>query len=134
VSSPTRESWRIMTLPTQEQMRLSVTRPPDSTVAFVAIVGDVDLSDTDALDAAAGRLLAVPASVTYVDLGEASLVGSTLVAFLLHLADARGAIRRPLVLCRPTSLGRKVIGITGLDQVAEVWPDLPSDWPVGVPV
>ena len=123
-----------MTLPTQEQMQLSVTRPPDSSVAFVAIVGDVDLSDTDALDAAARRLLAVPASITYVDLGGASLVGSTLVAFLLHLADARGAIRRPLVLCRPTSLGRKVIGITGLDQVAEVWPDLPSDWPVGVPV
>jgi anti-anti-sigma regulatory factor len=123
-----------MTLPTQEHMLLSVTRPSDSTIAFVRIVGDVDLSDTDALDLAARQLLAVPASVTYVDLGGASLVGSTLVAFLLHLADARGAIRRPLVLCRPTLLGRKVIRITGLDQVAEIWPDLPSDWPLAVPV
>jgi anti-anti-sigma regulatory factor len=123
-----------MTLPTQEHMRLSVTRPPDSTVAFVRIVGDVDMTDTGALDAAARQLLAVPASVTYVDLGGASLVGSTLVAFLLHLADVRGAIRRPLVLCRPTLLGRKVIRITGLDKVAEIWPDLPSDWPAAVAV
>ena len=123
-----------MTLPTQEQMRLSVTRPADSTVAFVRIVGDVDLSDTAALDHAARQLLAVPASVTYVDLGGASLVGSTLVAFLLHLADVRSAIRRPLVLCRPTLLGRKVICITGLNQVAEIWPDLPSDWPLAAPV
>ena len=123
-----------MSLHTQEQMRLSITRPPGSSVVFVRIIGDVDLSDTDALDLAARRLLATPGSTTYVDLGGASLVGSTLIAFLLHLADVRGRIQRPLVLCRPSPLGRKVIRITGLDQVAEVRPDLPADWPVAVAV
>ena len=119
---------------TQEQMRLSITRPPGSTVVFVRIMGDVDMSDTVAHDLAARRLLDVPGSVTYVDLGGASLVGSTLIAFLMHLADVRGQITRPLVLCRPSSLGRKVIRITGLDQVAEVRTDLPTDWPVPVAV
>lgn len=110
-------------------MRLSITRPPDSSVVFVRIVGDVDLSDTKALEVAATQLLEVPGSVTYVDLGGATLLGSTLVAFLMHLADARGRIRRPLVLCRPTPLADRVIRITGLDLVAEVRPDLPSEWP-----
>jgi anti-anti-sigma factor len=114
---------------TQEQMRLSVSRPPGSTSVFVRIVGDVDVSDTVALDRAAQRILDVPGSITYVDLGGASLVGSTLIAFLLHLADARGQIQRPLVLCRPSPLGRKVIRITGLDQAVEVQPDLPAEWP-----
>ena len=123
-----------MSLHTQEQMRLSITRPPGSSVVFVRIIGDVDLSDTEALDLAARQLLEAPGSITYVDLGGASLVGSTLIAFLMHLADVRGRIQRPLVLCRPSSLGRKVIRITGLDQVAEVQPDLPSDWPVAVAV
>ncbi len=119
-----------MTLHTQEQMRLSITRPPGSTVVFVQIAGDVDLSDTAALDLAAQQLLEAPGSITYVDLGGASLVGSTLIAFLMHLADARGQIQRPLVLCRPSLLGRKVIRITGLDQVAEIQPHLPAEWPL----
>ena len=98
-------------------------------MVFVRIVGDVDLSDAKALGVAARQLLEAPGSVTYVDLGGATLMGSTLVAFLMHLADARGRIQRPLVLCRPTPLGDRVIRITGLDMVAEVRPDLPSDWP-----
>ena len=113
----------------QEQMRLSITRPQGSSVVFVRIVGDVDLSDVRALAVATRQLVDAPGSVTYVDLGGATLIGSTLVAFLMHLADARGRIRRPLVLCRPSPLGDRVIRITGLDRVAEVRPDLPSDWP-----
>ena len=118
-----------MTIHSQQQMRLSITRPHDSNVVFVRIVGDVDLSDAQALGVAARQLLEAPGSVTYVDLGGATLMGSTLVAFLMHLADARGRVQRPLVLCRPTPLGDRVIRITGLDMVAEVRPDLPSDWP-----
>jgi anti-anti-sigma factor len=102
----------------QDPMRLSITRPPDSSVDYVQVMGDVDLADSVELDLAARALIEADASVVYVDLGGVTFMGSTLVAFLVQLANAVGRARRPLVLCRPTPMARKVIHMTGLDQLS----------------
>ncbi|MGZ4591720.1 MAG: STAS domain-containing protein [Actinomycetes bacterium] len=123
------ESWRGMTTYVQDQMTLSIMRRADSSVDFVQIRGDVDLSDSHALGLAARQLIEADDSVIYVDLGHTTFMGSTLVAFLVQVgSDAEGA-RRPLVLCRPTTMARKVIHMTGLDEVTCVRPDLPPLWP-----
>jgi anti-anti-sigma factor len=117
-----------MTLHPQAQMRLSITRSPDNSADFVQILGDVDLSDSRALGLAARQLIDADAAVIYVDLAGTTFMGSTLVAFLVHVGN-NGRARRPLVLCRPTAMARRVIEMTGLDELATVRSDLPPAWP-----
>jgi anti-anti-sigma factor len=111
-----------------DQMHLSITTSSDSSIDFVRIVGDVDLSESDALGRAARQLLDADASLIYVDLGGTTFMGSTLVAFLVQLGNTRRT-PRPLVLCRPRSAARRVIHMTGLDELASMRPDLPAVWP-----
>lgn len=108
-----------------DQMRLSITTSPDRSVDFIRILGDVDLSESHVLGLAARELSDADASLIYVDLGGTTFMGSTLVAFLVQL----GNLGRALVLCRPTSAARRVIHMTGLDELATVRPDLPAMWP-----
>lgn len=116
-----------MAVLTQDQMRLSITASPDGSVDYVRINGDVDLSDAPGLGIAAQRLIAADAGLVYVDLGGTTYMGSTLAGFLVHVANS-GRARRPMVLCRPTSMARRVIQMTGLDKLASVRSDLPL-WP-----
>jgi anti-anti-sigma factor len=109
-------------------MNLSITRSLDGSADLVRILGDVDLSNTHALGRAARRLIDADASVIYVDLGGTTFMGSTLVAFLVQIANHDRA-RRRLVLCRPTPMASRVISMTGLDGIAQVRPDLPPLWP-----
>jgi anti-anti-sigma factor len=119
-----------MTIYSQAQMRLSITRSPDSSDAFVQILGDVDLSDSAALGQAVSALAHAggDAGVVYVDLAGTTFMGSTLVAFLVNVGN-NGRARRPMELCRPTPMARRVIHMTGLDELASVRPDLPPTWP-----
>jgi anti-anti-sigma factor len=112
----------------QTHMRLSITKSLENSADFVQILGDVDLSDSRALSVAARQLLDSHAGTVYVDLGGTTFMGSTLVAFLVHIGN-NGAQRRPLVLCRPTEMAQRVIHMTGLDEMASVRPDLPPLWP-----
>jgi anti-anti-sigma factor len=117
-----------VTVHTQDQMSLSITRSPEASVDFVQIVGDVDLSDSRELGLAARQLIDADAGVIYVDLGGTTFMGSTLVAFLVHVGNNDGP-GRTLVLCRPTAMALRVIRMTGLDKVATVRSDLPAQWP-----
>jgi hypothetical protein len=109
-------------------MRLSITTSSDSSVDFVRILGDVDLSNSPQLGVAAEQLNDAQAGPIYVDLGGTTFMGSTLARFLVHVGND-GRKRRPLVLCRPTSAARRVIHMTGLDELATIRPDLPPLWP-----
>jgi anti-anti-sigma factor len=109
-------------------MRLSITSVADSSVDFVRILGDVDLSDTEQLRLAARRLVSDNASAVYVDLAGTTYMGSTLLGFLSHLGTDSHP-HRPVVLCRPTPAARRMIHITGLDEITTVRPDLPRPWP-----
>lgn len=125
--SPRAESWRAMATCSQTHMRLSITKSPENSADFVQILGDVDLSDSRALSVAARQLIDGHAGTVYVDLGGTTFMGSTLVAFLVHIGN--DGARRPLVLCRPTEMAQRVIHMTGLDEMASVRPDLPPLWP-----
>jgi anti-anti-sigma factor len=113
-----------------DQMRLSITTSSDGSVDFVRILGDVDMSDAHALGLAARQLVDADARLIYVDLGGTTFMGSTLVSFLVQLAN-HGRTGRPLVLCRPTSAALRVIHMTGLDTLTSIRPDLPDPWPEG---
>jgi anti-anti-sigma factor len=117
-----------MTIYSQAQMELSITRSADNSADFVQILGDVDLSDSPALGLAARQLIDGEASVIYVDLSGTTFMGSTLIAFLVHIGN-NGTDHRPLVLCRPSPMALRVIQMTGLDELATVRPDLPPLWP-----
>jgi anti-anti-sigma factor len=118
-----------MTTYAQDQMSLSITRPANSSVDYVQIVGDVDLSDSATLEVAAARLLAADGSSICVDLGGTTFMDSTLAAFLSQVGTADGQAGRTLVLCRPRPMARRIIEVTGLDRLATVRPDLPPLWP-----
>jgi anti-anti-sigma factor len=109
-------------------MRLSIMSAADRSVDFVRILGDVDLSDSRALDVAARALIDSPARIVYVDLAGTTFMGSTLIAFLVQVGD-QAHDDRHLVLCRPTRAALRVIHMTRLDELALVRPDLPSPWP-----
>jgi anti-anti-sigma factor len=113
----------------RDQMRLSIDRPPDSSVDCVQIQGDVDLRDCRALGLAARQLIDGDASTVYVDLGCVTFMGSILVGFLVQVGNPVRRARRHLVLCRPTPMARKVIQLTGLELFASVHSDLPELWP-----
>jgi anti-anti-sigma factor len=117
-----------MAVHAQHQMRLSITTSSDGSVDFVRILGDVDLSDSLELGVAAERLVDSAALTMYVDLGGTTFMGSTLVAFLAHIADIDG-VSRALILCRPTPTARRVIQMTDLGKFAKVRSDLPPTWP-----
>jgi anti-anti-sigma factor len=117
-----------LTIYSQAQMKLSITRSTDNSADFVQIVGDVDVSDSRALGVAARQLIDGDAGVIYVDLADTTFMGSTLIAFLVHIGN-NGTDHRPLVLCRPSPMAVRVIHMTGLDEVATVRPDLPPLWP-----
>jgi anti-anti-sigma factor len=116
-----------MAVLTRDQMQISITASPDGSVDYVRMCGDVDLSDARELGLAAQRLIVANADLVYVDLGGVTFMGSTLVGFLVHISDS-GRVRRPLVLCRPTPMARRVIDLTDLDKLATLRPDLPP-WP-----
>jgi anti-sigma B factor antagonist len=112
-----------------DQMTLSITRPANSSVDYVRILGDVDLSNSDALDAAALRIIDGGGDSICVDLGGITFMDSTLVEFLLHVRGGEGRSPRHLVLCRPRPMARRVIEVTGLRDLATVQTDLPALWP-----
>ncbi len=116
-----------MAVLTRDQMQISITASPDGSVDFVRIRGEVDLSDARELGLTAQRLIAANAGLVYVDLGGITFMGSTLIGFLVHIADS-GRVRRQLILCRPTPMARRVIGLTDLDKLATLRADLPP-WP-----
>jgi anti-sigma B factor antagonist len=118
-----------MPTPIHDQMSLSITRPADSSVDYVQILGDVDLSNTDELNAAAIRLIDADGDSICVDLGGITFMDSTLVEFLLHVGGSARHSPRQLVLCRPRPMARRVIQVTGLEDVATVQADLPALWP-----
>jgi anti-anti-sigma factor len=111
-----------------DQMRLSIMASPDRSIDFVRILGDVDLSDVAQLDRAAQQLGGSTATTTYADLAGTTFMGSTLVSFLVRIANV-GTAARSLIVCRPTPTARRVIQMTGLEQVARVRFDLPPGWP-----
>jgi len=116
-----------MTLMSHDRMVLSITRPPDGGVDYVQILGDVDLSETEALDRAAAQLHdGAGADGICVDLGGTTFMDSTLVAFLEDIGDGRAG---RLVICRPGPMATRLIHLTGLDNVASVRADLPPGWP-----
>jgi anti-anti-sigma factor len=115
-----------MTTTSHDRMTLSITRPPDDAVDYVQILGDVDLSDVEALDRAAAQLQDGASAGVCVDLGGTTFMDSTLVQFLEDLGDG-GAGR--LVICRPGPMASRLIHLTGLDAVASVRADLPPHWP-----
>jgi anti-anti-sigma factor len=119
-----------MAVLTRDQMQISITASPDGSVDYVRIRGDVDLSDARELGVAAQRLIVANAGLVYVDLGGVTFMGSTLVGFLVHITNS-GRVRRPLVLCRPTPMARRVIDLTDLGKLATLRSDLPS-WPDAV--
>jgi anti-anti-sigma factor len=118
-----------MTTYVQDQMSLSITRPANSSVDYVQILGDVDLSNTDELNAAAIRLIDADGDSICVDLGGITFMDSTLIEFLLHVGGSERSTPRPLLLCRPRPMARRVIHATGLEDVAVVQTDLPASWP-----
>jgi anti-anti-sigma factor len=118
-----------MNIPTQDRMSLTITRPTDSSVDCVEILGDVDMSDSVELGHAADHLHASDPSSICVDLGGNTFMDSTLLEFLEGLGDSAGGARPPLVLCRPRPMAQRLIHLTGLDAHASVRPDLPRRWP-----
>jgi anti-anti-sigma factor len=117
-----------MTGQVQARAGLSVARARDGSVYYVRICGDVDLGSSRAVGLLARELITADADAIYVDLADVTAMGSTLVGFLVQIANAKRPTS-PLVLCRPTSPARRAIEVAGLGQLADLHTDLPFAWP-----
>jgi anti-anti-sigma factor len=111
--------------------RLQVTVAPlgSGAASYVRVSGDLDITSARPLGLAARQLIETGAAVTYVDLAEVTSLGPALLGFLVQVGSGGSTTGRSLVLCRSSAASRRTIQRSGLDQIAELRPDLPATWP-----
>ena len=112
----------------QSENRMSVDIPATATagVLCVRIAGVVDLGDKQELALAGPRIRGPGARTVFLDVGSVTFFGTTLVNFLVHLANS--APGGQVVLCRPSPMARRIIAALPLPPQISARPDLPPDW------
>jgi anti-sigma B factor antagonist len=87
-----------------------------SGVATVAVSGDVDIANADALKAAVESVTAGSPARVIFDLSELRFIDSAGIAVLLYAAES-GA---PVGLLNPSPAVRRVVELTGLTAVLKI--------------
>ena len=101
--------------------------PGHKAAACLAISGDVCMAGDAHLAAAARHVAAARFARMHIDLGGITFGGSTLANFLVRIS-LKLPTGTPMTLCRPGTMTRQLIELTGLDRIATVSADLPDDW------
>lgn len=114
-----------------EGMTIDFPARASAGVLCVRVCGDVDYSDTWELSVATPRIRETGAHTVYLDVGEVTFFGSTIVNFLVHLLTVGPASR--VIVCRPTSMARRVVGSLSLPEEISMRADLPPEWVDPVP-
>ena len=104
-------------------MTVSMAVTADQYAVCVRMAGDVDLAAEPDLARLAEDLAATRCSHVHIDLQPITFAGSTLINFLFRLAR-----HTSVTLCRPGTITRQLIELTGLNELATVRADLPADW------
>jgi len=104
---------------------LAVTADPYA--VCVRLAGDIDLTAEPDLARLADNLATTRCPVVHIDVQLVTFAGSTLINFLFRLAR-RLPGHTSMTVCRPDAMTRRLIELTGVDQVALVRADLPADW------
>jgi len=108
------------------RMTLDVQPRAVGGVLCARIAGDVDINDTAGLALASPEIRGPGAHTVFLDVGPVTFFGSTLVNFVVHLANA--APGSQIVLCRPSPIARRVVSAMSLPPQIRVRPDLPPEW------
>lgn len=107
---------------------ITVLATPEAHTALVCLAGEIDLAAVPALSDVADRLAAIEPAEVVVDLAAVTFACSTLPNFLarvhLTLPDST-----TLIVCRPTTSTRRVLEITGMEQIMTLRGDLPTSGP-----
>jgi anti-sigma B factor antagonist len=98
-----------------ELLQWSVVR--SSAEVVVALVGDVDLSTTDALSGLLARVVADKPPLVAVDVGGVSFLDSSGIKCLVDAARCATQTGCSLVVRSPTSAIRQVFAICGVDEL-----------------
>jgi anti-anti-sigma factor len=93
----------------------------------VRVTGDVDVHGEADLARTAVLLPGTHCRSVYVDLAGITSAGTSLVNFLFTVS-ARLRVGVSMSLCGPTPIVRRIIELTGLDQVAAMQDRLPAYW------
>jgi len=100
-----------------DQLHLEIVNEPDATI--VIAVGEIDLATGDQLVEVLTELCGEKGAVR-VDLGQVSFMDSTGIKALVNahrLSEERGC---QLTICNPTERLRRVLEVSGVDQVLNV--------------
>jgi anti-sigma B factor antagonist len=98
-----------------EQLRWAVSSGPDGVV--VALEGEMDLANADALGRALTAVLEARPSKVTVDLAKLSFLDSSGVRCLVIALQEASAVGSKLVVRRPRGAALRVLEITGTDAL-----------------
>jgi anti-anti-sigma factor len=101
---------------------ITVTVMPERRCTELVLSGDIDLAVRPLLCAAVGRIADAAPHTTVIDLAAVTFGGSVLACFLARVRTAipAGSL---LVVSRPTPMIRKVLQLTGIEQIATIRED-----------
>ncbi|MFD8727995.1 MULTISPECIES: STAS domain-containing protein [unclassified Streptomyces] len=108
-----------------EQDIFQLIEPAEGTLVL-AVVGEVDVDDTEAAHEVAGRFCAGDQRLSVVDLSRTTFLSSDFLNVLLRLYHHHREHGRRLVLVPPRGAALTPLQVTGLDAVFTTAPDLDS--------
>lgn len=103
----------------------TLTEPGDGYVT-VLVGGEIDLHSAQVLRDAALAALREHGPTLRLDLGDVTFMDSTGIEVLMATRRRAELDGGSLTLCRPNRAVRRVLEVTGLDQVFTIEPDQPA--------
>jgi anti-anti-sigma factor len=108
----------------RRSLAVTVVGGPLTRSARIRLVGDVDMSGKPALIDAVRRLAGSAPDVVVVDMTAVTFVCSTFANFVAEVHDA--VPDAALILQGPSPMARRVLAITGLDELVTMPDDVGS--------
>ncbi|GLZ00680.1 STAS domain-containing protein [Actinoplanes sp. NBRC 103695] len=97
---------------------------PGAPSALICLAGEIDMAASAALSDAVDRLSAATPATVVIDLADVTFACATLLTFLAHLRQRLPA-DATMLLCRPAAGTRRLLRMTGMEQIATLRADLP---------
>jgi anti-sigma B factor antagonist len=92
----------------------------DEGVAFLTIVGDLDMATAGQVQAAGERALTDFTGTLRIDLSGVPFIDSTGIGALVAIRNKAEALRHTLILENPSARVLRVFSIAGLEQVFQI--------------
>ncbi len=105
---------------------LSISVAHDDGHLVLNVAGEIDLDTRDHFAEFVSAAMDQSGSVV-IDLRDVTFLGSVALSVLVEAATRARSSGDRVAVCRPTPLVRKVLGVSGVDDLIDIRDDLPGD-------